>query len=309
MGVFPWSWMDYKEPEPPQDHVPDEGGPPIREPSLIQWWDSTGLYDRLRQARAGRDVWILHDGPPYANGHIHMGHALNKVLKDIVVKSQDDAGFDAPYVPGLGLPRPADRASGRQGAGRGKKHGCRKVEMRRRCRAYAAKFIDIQREEFQRLGVFGDWEQPVPDHELDYEATIVRELGRVRRTRGRLQGAEAGPLVLHCETALAEAEVEYEDHAIAVDLRQVSRWRTISPAELPALAGNRSPSSSGRRRLDAPGQPGHRGAPESSTWPLEIGDEVLHRGRRACSKPFGRTAGVGRETGASLDAPGDSWRG
>ncbi|HSB77230.1 MAG TPA: class I tRNA ligase family protein, partial [Candidatus Methylomirabilis sp.] len=152
--------MDYKETlNLPKTDFPMRANLAQREPELLRQWDQDRVYARLREARAGREMWILHDGPPYANGHIHMGHALNKILKDMVVKSRSMAGYDAVYVPGWdchGLPieHQVDKELG------AKAHEVPIPEKRRMCRAYAQKFIDIQREEFKRLGVLGDWDHP-----------------------------------------------------------------------------------------------------------------------------------------------------
>ncbi len=231
--------MNYKETlNLPTTTFPMKADLPIREPSLIQWWDSTGLYDRLRQARAGRDVWILHDGPPYANGHIHIGHALNKILKDIVVKSKSMAGYDATYVPGWdchGLPieHQVDKELGE------KKEQVSVVEKRRLCRRYATKYIAIQREEFRRLGILGTWANPYLTMDYRYEATIVRELGRFFGTGGVYKGKKPVHWCPSCRTALAEAEVEYSDHASP----SVYVKFPLSPGvfgRLPALTGKPS---------------------------------------------------------------------
>src|SRR3970282_499176 len=150
---------------------------PRREPDPLKRWEALGIHQRLREVCRDHPLWILHDGPPYANGHIHMGTALNKILKDIVIKSKTMAGFNAAYVPGWdchGLPieHQVDKEMG-EGA-----KTLPALEKRRRCREYALKFIDIQREEFKRLGVFGDWGSPYLTMTPAYQATIVREFGR-----------------------------------------------------------------------------------------------------------------------------------
>ncbi len=184
---------------------------PVREPIILQQFEALGLYDRLRKARTGRELWILHDGPPYANGHIHIGHALNKILKDIVVKSKSMFGYDATFVPGWdchGLPieHQVDKDLGE------KKGQVSLVEKRQLCRQYAARYIDIQREEFRRLGILGDWSGPYLTMDYDYEATIVRELGRFFATGVVYKGKKPVHWCTSCQTALAEAEVEYADH-------------------------------------------------------------------------------------------------
>ena len=203
--------MDYKATlNLPKTDFPMRANLAEREPELLRGWERDNLYARLREARAGREMWILHDGPPYANGHIHIGHALNKILKDMVVKSRSMAGYDAVYVPGWdchGLPieHQVDKELGSK---------AREVpipEKRRMCRAYAQKFIDIQREEFKRLGVLGDWEHPYLTMDFRYEANILRELGKFVGTGGVYRGLKPVHWCISCLTALAEAEVEYQD--------------------------------------------------------------------------------------------------
>ncbi len=181
-----------------------------REPAVLERWEADDIYGRIRQARRGRKPFILHDGPPYANGHIHMGHALNKILKDVIVKVRSLDGDDAVYVPGWdchGLPieLQVDRELG---AG---KASLPTVEFRRRCRAYAERFVDIQRDEFRRLGVLGDWHDPYLTMAYAYQATITRELGRVFAKGDVYLGFKPVYWCLSCRTALAEAEVEYQD--------------------------------------------------------------------------------------------------
>ncbi len=194
-----------------------------REPQFIARWQAEQLYAKVRQARRGAPKFILHDGPPYANGPIHLGTALNKILKDIVVKSRLLMGYDAPYVPGWdchGLPieRNVELELGK------KKHEVDPVAFRKQCRAYAERFIDIQRQGFIRLGVLGDWEHPYRTMSPEYQATIVRILGQF--VRAGLVYRSRRP-VYWCytdQTALAEAEIEYTDHtspSIYVKFRMV----------------------------------------------------------------------------------------
>ncbi|MBI3607679.1 MAG: isoleucine--tRNA ligase [Nitrospirae bacterium] len=181
-----------------------------QEPAQLARWEAAGLYRTIRD-RGGDERFILHDGPPYANGHIHIGHALNKILKDIIIKFQTMTGHDAPYVPGWdchGLPI-EHQVLKDLGP---KKQGMSKIEIRKRCREYAEKFVAIQREEFKRLGVLGDWDHPYLTMTPAYEAAIVREFGKIVETGAVYKGKKP---VLWCpfdETALAEAEVEYADH-------------------------------------------------------------------------------------------------
>ena len=177
--------MDYKATlNLPKTDFPMKANLPQAEPKLLAWWEEIGIYKRLRQAAVDRPLWILHDGPPYANGHIHLGTVLNKVLKDVVVKSRMMAGFNAVYVPGWdchGLPieHKVDVELGLDKPGVDVRRAMDPVEKIRRCREYALKFVDIQREEFKRLGIFGDWENPYMTMAPTYEALSAREFGRL----------------------------------------------------------------------------------------------------------------------------------
>ncbi len=188
-----------------------KGNLPVREPEFVSRWTEQRLYQRIQESRAERPLYLLHDGPPYANGHIHIGHALNKILKDIVVKSKTMEGFRAPYVPGWdchGLPI-EHQVTKRLG---GKRHDLGVVALRRLCREYADKFYRVQREEFQRLGVLGDWEQPYLTMSKGYEAAIIREFGKFVARGAVHKGLKPVLWCTHDQTALAEAEVEYADH-------------------------------------------------------------------------------------------------
>ncbi len=204
--------MDYKATlNLPQTAFPMKANLPQREPELLARWERERLYERIQEAGKGRPLYVLHDGPPYANGRIHIGHALNKILKDIIVKAKTMEGHQVPYVPGWdchGLPieHQVLKELG------DKKKTLGKVEIRKLCREYAEKFFKIQREEFQRLGVLGDWSHPYLTMTPGYEASILREFGKFVKAGGVYKGKKP---VLWCpidETALAEAEVEYEDH-------------------------------------------------------------------------------------------------
>jgi isoleucyl-tRNA synthetase len=209
--------MDYKATlNLPKTDFPMKANLTVAEPRMLAWWDEIGIYKRLRQVAADRPLWILHDGPPYANGHIHLGHVLNKVLKDVIVKSRSMAGFNAVYVPGWdchGLPieHQVDKMLGLDQPGVDVRRAMDPIEKIRRCREYALQFIDIQREEFKRLGVFGDWEHPYMTMAPDYEGVIVREFGRLVGRGLVHKGLKPVHWCMHCKTALAQAEVEYED--------------------------------------------------------------------------------------------------
>ena len=171
-----------------------------------------GLYERIREARRGRPKFVLHDGPPYANGKIHIGTAMNKILKDLVVKTRTMEGFDAPYVLGYdchGLPieLQVDRELGP------KKREMPLADFRRACRAYASRFIGVMSGEFQRLGVFGDWDHLYLTMDFRYQAAIARALGKFVEQGLVYKGKKPVHWCIHCRTALAEAEVEYEDHS------------------------------------------------------------------------------------------------
>jgi len=190
-----------------------------REPEMLKRWENMGLYHKIREAFAGRPQFILHDGPPYANGEIHIGHAVNKVLKDIIVKSHTLDGMDSPYVPGWdchGLPieLQVEKKVGKPG---GKVTA---AQFRVACREYAGKQIDRQRTDFKRLGVVGDWENPYLTMAFQTEADIVRALGRIVENGHVHKGSKPVHWCTDCRSALAEAEVEYKDkESFAIDVR------------------------------------------------------------------------------------------
>jgi len=183
-----------------------------REPEQLKRWEENHLHDQVRDSSKGREPFILHDGPPYANGNIHIGTALNKILKDIIVRSKQMAGYDAVYVPGWdchGLPieHNVDIEIGE------KKKDLSLADIRRLCRQYAEKFIDIQRDEFKRLGVMGDWDNPYLTMNYQYEAIIARECGKFAQNKGLFRSKKPIYWCFTCQTALAEAEIEYHDES------------------------------------------------------------------------------------------------
>ncbi len=203
----------------PQTDFPMKASLPEREPHLLKQWQDTSLYETLRAKRMGRKKFVLHDGPPYANGHLHLGHALNKILKDIVVKSKTLSGFDAAFIPGWdchGLPIELNVE---------KKHGKPGQQLdaaafRAACRAYAASQVDIQRKEFIRFGVIGDWLHPYRTMDAQYEASIIRSLAKIIAQKHLQKGYRPVHWCLDCASALAEAEVEYADKTSdAIDVR------------------------------------------------------------------------------------------
>lgn len=220
----------------PHTDFPMRAGLAQREPEQLAQWQQQGLYEQIRARFAGRPKYILHDGPPYANGDIHIGHAVNKVLKDIIIKSRTLSGFDAPYVPGWdchGLPieHRVEQKVGKAG------HKVSVEEFRSECRAYAAKQVDGQKEDFIRLGVFGDWDNPYLTMDYKFEADIIRALGTIV-SNGHLQkGFKPVHWCLDCASALAEAEVEYQDKTSdAIDVA----FAVLDAADFSARTGVRA---------------------------------------------------------------------
>jgi isoleucyl-tRNA synthetase len=224
----------------PATDFPMKAGLAISEPKRLQQWYAMGLYGKIREARAGRGKFILHDGPPYANGSIHIGHAVNKILKDIIIKSHTLDGLDAPYVPGWdchGLPieLKVEQKIGKVG---------QKVDagtFRKACRDYATRQIDDQRDDFKRLGVLGDWDNPYLTMDFTTEANIIRALGKIIANGHLQKGFKPVHWCLDCASALAEAEVEYHDHTSpAIDVifpvldvpafNSASGWQAENPA-------------------------------------------------------------------------------
>ncbi len=184
---------------------------PLNEPKMLEAWEQMRIYDKIREARKGAPSYIMHDGPPYANGPIHLGHALNKCLKDFVVKTHNMAGFDAPYVPGWdchGLPIEikVDESLGR------KKLEMAPLEVRAACRKYAQKYLDLQREQFKRIGVFGQFDDPYSTMTPQYEAAVIRSFYAFFEKQMVYKGLKPVYWCIHDKTALAEAEVEYANH-------------------------------------------------------------------------------------------------
>src|SRR6516162_9595466 len=185
---------------------------PQNEPKMLARWETMRLYDRIRDVHRGNQIWILHDGPPYANGPIHLGHALNKTLKDFMVKSRTMSGHDCPYVPGYdchGLPIEikVDDTLGR------KKLDMDPLQLRRACREYAQHYVDLQTKQFQRLGIFGTWEQPYSTMDPGYESVVAGTFFSFYEQGLVYKGLKSVYWCIHDKTALAEAEVEYEMHS------------------------------------------------------------------------------------------------
>ena len=207
----------------PATEFPMRGDLPKREPGILSRWEDEGLYARLRDNAQGRPLFVLHDGPPYANGQIHLGHAVNKILKDIIVKSRYLAGFDAPYVPGWdchGLPIEiaVEKKWGKVGV------KLDAVAFRQKCREFAEEQIELQRRDFKRLGVIGDWDNPYKTLSFDFEANEIRALSKVFANGHIVRGAKPVHWCFDCGSALAEAEIEYQDKTSpAIDVAYVSR--------------------------------------------------------------------------------------
>ncbi len=217
-----------------------------REPELLQKWEEMDIEGLLSEAREGSDSFVLHDGPPYANGHVHLGTALNKILKDFIVKSHSMMGYYSPYVPGWdchGMPieHKVMTEAGDERA------SLTRMEIRKRCRSYAAEFVDIQREEFKRLGVFGRWNNPYLTMKKTYEAGIVRAFGKLVREGYIYQGLRPIHWCTSCSTALADAEVEYGDHSspsvyVAFSQENTDQWEKAGvPASVEVVIWTTTP--------------------------------------------------------------------
>ncbi|MCB1699214.1 MAG: isoleucine--tRNA ligase [Halioglobus sp.] len=218
----------------PKTDFPMKASLAQREPQRLKQWQDAGLYEKIRAVSAGRPKFILHDGPPYANGDLHLGHAVNKILKDIIVKSRTLAGFDAPYVPGWdchGLPIElnVEKKVGKPGV------KVSAAEFRKKCREYAAQQVDGQRNGFIRMGVFGDWFNPYLTMDFAFEANIVRTLARIIDYGHLHKGFKPVHWCTDCGSALAEAEVEYQDKSSpAIDVAFVA----VDPAAINAACGS-----------------------------------------------------------------------
>ena len=203
----------------PETAFPMRGNLAQREPTMLKTWYEDDLYGQIRSAKKGKKTFILHDGPPYANGDIHLGHSVNKILKDIIVKSKTLSDFDAPYVPGWdchGLPIElmVEKKVGKPGV------KVSAAEFREKCREYAKKQVEGQKTDFKRLGVFGDWDKPYLTMNFDFEANAIRVLGRIIKNGHLHKGAKPVHWCTDCGSALAEAEVEYQDkQSPAIDVR------------------------------------------------------------------------------------------
>ncbi len=283
----------------PKTDFPMRAGLPQKEPEMLARWAKIGLYARLREASKGRTKFVLHDGPPYANGNIHIGHALNKVLKDVVVRSQQMLGFDSNYVPGWdchGLPiewkieEENYRAKGKPKPDLSDPAAM--IAFRRECRASAEHWLGVQREEFKRLGVEGDWDHPYSTMAFAAEAQIARELMKFAKNETLYRGSKPVMWSVVEKTALAEAEVEYEDYVSD----QV--W-----VKFPIAATNRDDLKGASIVIwtttpwTIPGQPRDQLFAQDRLWPLR-GDRRPGRQLGQGWRPF-RAGGRARGRGAS----------
>ena len=194
----------------PRTKFPMRAKLPTKEPEMLKFWEEIDLYQSVQEKNQGKPLFILHDGPPYANGHIHVGHTLNKVLKDIIIKHKSMTGYDAPYVPGWdthGLPI-EQQAIKELGIDRSKADV---LEFRRRCKDYALRYVDLQRDEFIRLGVRGDWDNPYLTLNPKFEAVQIEVFGEMAKKGYIYKVLKPVYWCAHCETALAEADIEYAD--------------------------------------------------------------------------------------------------
>ena len=222
----------------PQTGFPMKANLTQKEPGILEYWEETHVYEKLQKKNSQNTPYILHDGPPYANGHIHIGHALNKILKDIIVKYKTMCGFYSPYVPGWdchGLPieLQVDKNLGK------KKDTLDILEKRKLCKEYARSFVDVQRDEFKRLGVFGDWGNPYLTLTNSYEATIVREFSKFVSAGSVYKGKKPVHWCPSCITALAEAEVEYADKESPSIFVKFALSPEMTATYLPGLKGKR----------------------------------------------------------------------
>jgi len=211
---------DYKDTlNLPETGFPMRGDLAKREPAMLQNWYDKGLYHHIREAKKGKKSFILHDGPPYANGKLHIGHSVNKIIKDIIIKSKTLMDYDSPYIPGWdchGLPieQKVEEQVGKPG------EKVSPAEFRQICRDYAASQIEIQKVDFIRMGVIGDWDNPYLTMNFDTEANIIRALGKVIKNGHVIKGAKPVYWCTECMSSLAEAEVEYYDKSSpAVDVK------------------------------------------------------------------------------------------
>jgi isoleucyl-tRNA synthetase len=293
----------------PRTDFPMKANLPTSEPDTLARWSAMNLYGKIRERRAGAPKFVLHDGPPYANGNIHMGTALNKILKDFVVKSRSMAGFDAPYVVGYdchGLPIElrVDRELGP------KKREMTTAEFCRACRAYAERFIGKMTAQFQRLGVLGTWDEPYLTMDFRYQAAIARAFGRFVEQDLVYKGKKPVHWCIHCRTALAEAEVEYSNHvspSIYVEFplkaesagELASRVSALAGRNVSVLIWTTTPWTIPSNMAVAFHPELDYGAYEVDGTTVIVAEGLAERVSQAVGKPFG--APVAKTAGAALE--------
>ena len=256
----------------PKTDFPMRAGLPKNEPKILKRWEDIDLYKALRERSTGREKYVLHDGPPYANGNLHIGHALNKTIKDIITRSFQMRGFDSNYVPGWdchGLP--IEWKIEEKYRKKGKNKDAVPVnEFRQECRDFASEWVKIQSEEFKRLGVVGDFETPYRTMTFDAEARIANELMKFAMSGQLFQGSKPVMWSIVEKTALAEAEVEYQDHTsftIWVRFPVSGVHGTVDTDKLDAPAGCGC-GHLDNHPMDHPWQPRHLFWPVHQLWPL-----------------------------------------
>ena len=258
----------------PKTAFPMRAGLPKREPKMLEYWDSINLYQKMRQIGEGRPRFILHDGPPYANGNIHIGHAVNKVIKDMIVRSKTLSGFDAPYVPGWdchGLP-----IEHRVEVKHGKNLPADKV--RELCRSYAEGQVEGQKAEFIRLGVVGDWDNPYKTMDFANEAGEVRALAKMVEGGFVFKGLRPVNWCFDCGSALAEAEVEYQDkrsEAIDVGFKSVDLEALAKAFSLPEITKSVEVVIWTTTPWTIPGNQALNIHPEAVYALVDVGDKIL----------------------------------
>ncbi|ABD08874.1 Isoleucyl-tRNA synthetase [Rhodopseudomonas palustris HaA2] len=314
----------------PQTEFPMRAGLPAREPELLKRWEEIDLYGKLRESARGRAKFVLHDGPPYANGNIHIGHALNKILKDVVTKSQQMLGFDSNYVPGWdchGLPIEWKiEEENYRSKGKPKpnfKDSTAMVAFRKECRAYAQKWLDVQRAEFKRLGIVGDWDHPYATMDYFAEAQIARELMKFAANGTLYRGSKPVMWSVVEKTALAEAEVEYEDHtsdtvwvkfSVVATGRPAERYSRLSPNMTSDGEGGLTAKRGGQEAESIKKSIGESlGAWDNLTERLETGEgfSVVIWTTTPWTLPGNRAISFSSKIGYGLykvtDAPADNW--
>ena len=289
----------------PKTDFPMKANLPQNEPKALARWQEMGIYQRIREARQGAPTYVLHDGPPYANGPIHLGHALNKCLKDFIVKSKTMSGFDSPYVPGWdchGLPIEikVDQQLG------GKKLQMENLEVREACRKYAQKFLDLQREQFKRIGVFGRWDDPYSTMTPQYESVVLATFYDFLEKEFVYKGLRSVYWCIYDKTALAEAEVEYENHT------SPTVWVKYALAEDPGAARSRARRQKSfhhhldHHALDASRVDGRGLSSRRGVRRARIRRRGLHR-RRATGRRIRRQGRAEGDAESSLASPAGNW--